>query len=231
MKSCQLLFILILFPPAFSVQAQDKVPDSTRKEYFIGSTFFLLGNLSSKNRPDFFQINFGRHLTEQDAVSLELKTWKYAWPLGIPYGSSFEAAEEKFPGYIREIGFSLVYQRFWWKGLYTGLHVMSAWQTFVSGGKKTGDGFQILNTYRLGYHLSFYDDFFFIEPSLAVTHRPYHTPMPASFKVLDDKWSKVFWGEPGLHFGFNFLKSDLAFATPDLDWLSDPGKLLKFLKK
>ncbi len=37
-----------------------------------------------------------------------------------------------------------------------------------------------------------------------MTHRPYYTEMPKSYKVLDDKWPKVFFGEPGLHFGFNF---------------------------
>jgi len=48
----------------------------------------------------------------------------------FPFNKSFEAPETEFPGYIREKGFALVYQRYWWKGLYTGLHVMNAWQTF-----------------------------------------------------------------------------------------------------
>jgi hypothetical protein len=45
---------------------------------------------------------------------------------------------------------------------------------------------------------------FLIEPSIAITHRPYHTEMPESFKLLDDKYSKYIFGEPGLHFGVNF---------------------------
>ena len=165
----------------------------------------MLGNLDTKNSPDFVQLNLGYRLTRKDIVSLEVKTWKYAWPLGIPYGQSFEAPEEKFPGFVREYGFALAYQHFWWKGLYTGVHAMSAWQSFVNEeGNKVDKGFQIFNTYRVGYHFKLSKDRFFIQPSIAVTHRPYHTEMPDSFKQIDDRWSKLFFGEPGLHFGFNF---------------------------
>lgn len=196
-----LTFILLLVS-ALQLNAQY---DSTPKKCFVGSTFFMLGNLSTHNRPDFVQLNLGYRITGKDVVSLELKTWKYAWSLGIPYGESFEAPEEKFPGYIREYGFAFAYQHFWWKGLYTGVHVMNAWQSFVGDDENKIDrGFQVFNTYRLGYHFKLFNDRFFIEPSVAVTHRPYHTEMPESFKQLDDKWSKFFIGEPGLHFGFNF---------------------------
>lgn len=195
----------ILLASASHLRAQYAPDDSTYDKCFIGTTAFVLGNLIPTNRPDFVQLNFGYRLTGKDVVSLELKTWKYAWSLGIPYGPSFEAPEEKFPGFIREFGFALVYQRFWWKGLYAGVHVMNAWQSFVDEeGEKIDSGFQIFNTYRIGYHIKLFNDRFFIEPSLAITHRPFHTEMPESFKQFDDKWSKFLFGEPGLHFGVNF---------------------------
>jgi hypothetical protein len=197
--------LAIVLTSSLQVKAQYAKEDSTFKKYFIGSTFVMLGNFLPENKPDFVQLNFSYRLTNKDVVSLELKTWKYAWSLGIPYGPSFEAPDEKFPGYIREYGFALAYQRFLWKGLYAGVHVMNAWQSFVNeDGNKIDNGFQIFNTYRIGYHVKLFKDRFFIEPSLAVTHRPYHTKMPDSFKQLDDKNSKFFFGEPGLHFGFNF---------------------------
>jgi len=187
------------------LKAQYAKEDKTYKKCFVGSTLFMLGNLSPQNRPDFVQLNLGYRITGKDVVSLELKTWKYGWSLGIPYGKSFQAPEEEFPGYIREYGFAIAYQRFWWKGLYTGVHVMNAWQTFNNkNGAKIDNGFQIFNTYRVGYHFKLFKDRFFIEPSLAITHRPYHTKMSDGFKQLDDKQSKFFIGEPGLHFGFNF---------------------------
>ncbi|RXR34819.1 hypothetical protein EQG68_02615 [Flavobacterium piscinae] len=185
--------------------AQSINNDTISKKYFIGSSLFMLGNFDKKNTPDFVQLNLGYRITKKDVISLEFKTWKYAWPLGIPYGDNFEAENEKFPGYIREKGVALVYQRFWWKGLYTSIHSMSAWQNFIDeNDRKLDKGFQIFNTYRIGYQIKLFKNKFFIEPSIAVTHRPYHTKMPESFKQLDDKWSKFFWGEPGLHFGFNF---------------------------
>jgi len=207
MKSKALaLGLVLIFAATSQVHAQYAKNDSTYKKYFVGSTLFLLGNFSAVNKPDFVQLNLGYRLTEKDVISVELKTWKYAWPLGIPaFGKSFEAPGEEFPGYIREHGFALAYQRFLWKGLYAGVHVFSAWQSFIDlNDDKIDNGFQIFNTYRLGYHFKLFNDKFFIEPSFAITHRPYHTRMPDSFKEVDDKWSKFLFGEPGLHFGFNF---------------------------
>lgn len=203
---CNSIFLPLLFvlTTTFCFGQYDKNDDDYPK-YFLGSTMFLLGNLSQSNSPEFVQLNFGHRLTGKDVVSLELKTWKYAWPLGIPYGDSWENPEEEFPGYIREYGFALVYQRFLWKGAYAAVHSMQAWQNFYDeSNDKIDDGFQIFNTYRLGYHFKLFNGNWFIEPSIAVTHRIYHTEMPKEFKVLDDKWSKFFVGEPGLHFGYNF---------------------------
>jgi hypothetical protein len=199
------LGLVLMLAATCPLKAQYAKQDSTFKKCFVGSTFAMLGNFAANNRPDFVQLNLAYRLTGKDVVSLELKTWKYAWSLGIPLGDSWEAPEEKFPGYIREYGFAFVYQRYLWKGLYAGVHLMNAWQSYVDeNGKKIDNGFQIFNTYRVGYHIKLFNDRFFIEPSLAITHRPYHTKMPDSFKQLDDKWSKFFFGEPGLHFGFNF---------------------------
>lgn len=185
--------------------AQKKEQDTTYKRFFVGSTLFMLGNFDTRNPPAFVQINFGYRITPKDVISIELKTWKYAWPLGIPFGKSFEASKEKFPGYIREYGISVAYQRFLWKGLNAGINVMNTRQTFVDdNGKKIKNGYQMFNTYRLGYQIKLFKNRFFIEPSIAVTHRPIHSKMPEVFKLRDDKWSKFFFGEPGLHFGYNF---------------------------
>lgn len=200
------LFLLILTASNSIVLGQTiSNQDNTAKKYFVGSTVFMLGNLIPENRPDFIQLNVGYRITSKDAVSLEVKTWKYAWSLGIPYGDSFENPAEKFPGYIREFGFALAYQRFLWKGFYTAFHVMNARQTFVDdNGNTIKNGYQMFNTYRLGYQFTFFKNRFFIEPSIAITHRPFHSKMPPSFAELNKKWPNYFIGEPGLHFGYNF---------------------------
>lgn len=202
------ILLFVIFLSSFStVQAQYAKQDSTYKKWFVGSSFFMLGNLSSVNRPDFVQVNAGHRITGKDVIALELRTWKYAWPLGIhPLANkAYGTPEEEFPGYIREYGLSFVYQRFLWKGLYAELNVMNAFQNFVNqDNDKIDTGFQVFNTYRAGYHIKLFKDKFFIQPSIAITHRPFHTEMPDGFKQLDDQWSKFIFGEPGLHFGYNF---------------------------
>ncbi|WP_341225403.1 hypothetical protein [uncultured Arcticibacterium sp.] len=198
--------IAIIFTVNAQSFAQKAKLDSTYKKCFVGSSFFMLGNFSKTNKPDFVQLNFGYRITPKDVVSIEAKTWKYAWSLGIPpFSESYDAPEEEFPGYVREIGIALAYQRFWYKGLYTAIHVMNAKQTFVDkNGDKIKNGYQMFNTYRLGYHFELFKNRFFIEPSLAITHRPIQSKMPESFAALNDKWPNYLIGEPGLHFGFNF---------------------------
>lgn len=192
-----------------ALNAQYDHTDTTFKRWFIGSSMWvLLGNLMpTDNPPDFVQLNIGYRLTGRDVISLEPKTWKYAWPNGIHpfFNDAYEKPEERFPGYVREYGLSLAYQRFFWQGLYAEINVMPTLQDFVNDdGRKLDDGFQVFNTYRVGYHIKLFKDRFFFQPSMAITHRAYHTTLPDGFKQLDDKWSKFVFGEPGLHFGYNF---------------------------
>ncbi len=198
--------LILVLASSLTVNAQYGKTDSSYKRCFVGSTLFLLGNLDKVNPPGFAQLNLGYRITGKDVISLELITWKHAWPLGINpfYNDAYGTPEEKYPGYIREYGFGVAYQRYLKKGLYAAIHVAPMWQTFKNeNGNKVGDGFIIFNTYRVGYHVKLFKDRFFIEPSLGVAGRPYQSKMPNDFKEKDDKWPK--WTpEPGLHFGYNF---------------------------
>ena len=206
-KKCLWIGLILLMMGSFQLKAQYAKTDSSYKKWFVGSTLFLLGNLATTNPPNFFQLNVGYRITGKDIITVEPKTWKYAWPNGIHpfFNKAYGKEEEKFPGYVREYGVSVSYQRFLYKGLYAELNVMPSLQDFVNNnGKKIDNGFQVFNTYRAGYHIKLFRDRFFIQPSIAVTHRAYHTRLPDGFKQPDDKWSKFVFGEPGFHFGFNF---------------------------
>jgi hypothetical protein len=205
----KILWMALVFVWAGSLQvnAQYGKTDSTYKRWFVGSTLFLLGNLATTNPPEFVQLNIGYRITGKDVITLEPKTWKYAWPNGIhPFlNKAYGKPEEEFPGYVREFGLSVSYQRFLYKGLYAELNVMPSLQKFMNrSGQQIDNGFQLFNTYRAGYHIKLFKDRFFIQPSIAITHRAYHTTLPDGFKQLDDKWSKFVFGEPGFHFGYNF---------------------------
>jgi hypothetical protein len=202
-----LVSTLIVTLNFFNVYSQPQETDSTYNRFFIGSTLFMLGNFipDDPNAPDFIQLNFGYRINPVDVVSIEVKTWKYAWPLGLPYGKSYQSPEEKYPGYIREFGIVLAYQCFIWKGAYTSVHAMNALQYYVNDdNKKIQNGYQLFMTYRLGYHFEFFKNRFFIEPGIAFTHWPINTNVPESFATLENRWPNYFLFEPGFHFGITF---------------------------
>ena len=203
-----LIALAILLACGCQLKAQYDDTDSTYKRWFVGTSLFVfLGNLDTENPPNFVQLNLGYRLSGKDVLNLAVKTWKYAWPNGIHpfFNKAYKKPEEKFPGYIREYGISVSYTRFLWEGLFADLNVMPTWQIFVNdNGEKISDGFQMFNSYRIGYHFKLFDDLLFIQPSICITHRAYHTELPDGFRQLDDKWSKFIYGEPGLNIGFNF---------------------------
>jgi hypothetical protein len=199
------LLVFALF--SSNANSQTQAQDSTDKKFFVGSSLFMLGNFipDDPNAPDFVQLNFGYRFTPKDVFSIEAITWKYAWPLGIPFGNSYQSPEEKYPGYIREFGVAFVYQRFLWKGAYTAIHGLNALQRYVDDDNiKIQNGYKLFMTYRLGYHFELFKNRIFIEPSMAVTHWPIDTNTPESFAKLESKWPNYFLFEPGLHFGVKF---------------------------
>jgi hypothetical protein len=206
----KILFIgfVLIMTGTLPLKAQYAKTDSTYKRWFAGTSLFvLLGNLDIQNPPNFVQLNLGYRITGKDVLTLAPKTWRYAWPNGIhPFlNKAYKKPEERFPGYVREYGVTASYTRFLWKGLFAQLDVMPTLQVFVNDkGKKFDDGFQIFNSYRIGYHIKLFKDKFFFQPSICMTHRAYHTPLPDGFKQLDDKWSKFIFPEPGLNIGYNF---------------------------
>ena len=203
-----LVFALML---ASHVQAnaQNTEQDSTYKKFFVGSTFLMLGNFipNDPNRPDFVQLNIGYRLTPKDVAFLEFKTSKFNWPLGMPWDEIVDEDREQhnFPGYVRQFIIGFAYNHFWWKGLYTGVHAMNAFQIYRNEDKtKITNGYTLFLTYRLGYQIQFFENRFFFEPSIGLTHWPVQTNVPQSFELEESKWPKYFGYEPGLHFGYNF---------------------------
>jgi hypothetical protein len=187
MVTMLLTIVMVCIPQITFAQAKD----STYKRFYVGSTLMMLGNFipNDPNPPDF----------------IEIKTWKYAWPLGVPYGKSFQIPEEKYPGYVRAFGIALVHQHFWWKGAYTSVHAMNSLQRYMAeDNKHIQNGYQLFMTYRVGYHFQLFKNRLFIEPSIAMTHWPVNTNVPDGFAKLESKWSNYFLFEPGLHFGVKF---------------------------
>lgn len=203
----KILFIafVLMMTSTLQLKAQYAKQDSTYKKWFVGSTFLLFGNFSNVNNPEFIQLNFRYRITPKNVVSFEFKRSIYSWPLGIPWGPSFDGPGLNYPGHARILAPTLAYQRFWWKGVYTSVHALNAFEKYMDeDNEKIGNGYTLYLTFRLGYQFNFFRSRFFFEPSIGLTHWPVRTNVPESFKLVENKWPSYFGWEPGLHFGFNF---------------------------
>lgn len=172
------------------------------RRHSIGSSFFLLGNLDTEEPPLYFQLNYGYHLSSEDVIVVEAITWAYYRPLGIQYWDSYE---ESYPGKIRSFGVGVGYQHFYWKGLYSTVQVTPFHQNFYDlDDKKIQSGFQLWCQFRVGYRFDFFNERWFLEPSIVCNYWPINTSFPESFQAIENNWPNYFLFEPGLHFGFKF---------------------------
>ncbi len=200
-----LCFAFILFMAStLQLKAQHAKQDSTYKRWFVGSSFLMLGNFDRKNSPEYVQLNVGYRITPKDVISFEFKRSIYGFPIGLPFGPSFDKPGENYSGHARILAPTLGYQRFWWKGVYTSLHALNAFEKYIDENKKKiGNGYTLYLNFHLGYQFKFFKNRFFFEPAIGCSYWPLRTNVPASFKKVEKKWPNYFI-QPGLHFGFNF---------------------------
>jgi hypothetical protein len=198
------LALISLIASVSPIKAQNSTPDSTSKKWFVGSTLLLLGNFDKTNNPEYIQLNVGYRITAKDVLHVRFKRSVYAWPLGIPFGPSFDAPGLNYPGSARIIAPQIGYQRFWWKGIYTALYALNAFEKYMDEDKKKiGNGFTLYLDFYVGYQFKFLKNRFFFEPAIGCSYWPLRTNVPASFKYVEKKWNNYFI-QPGLDFGFNF---------------------------
>lgn len=203
-KKILLIAFVIITTSTLQVKAQHAEQDSTYKKFFIGSSFYMLGNFSKVNNPEYVQLNLGYRITPRDVVSLDFKRSIYSWPIGIPFGPSFDKPGLNYPGHARILAPTIGYQRFLWKGAFTSLHALNAFEKYMDeDGKKIGNGYTLYLNFHLGYQLKFFKNRFFFEPAIGCSYWPVRTNVPESFKSAEKNWPNHFI-QPGLHFGFNF---------------------------
>ncbi|MFN8320317.1 MAG: hypothetical protein U0V54_12940 [Saprospiraceae bacterium] len=196
--------LILVWVNSLQVTAQDEKTGNSNRKWFIGSTLLLLGNLDDTNNPEYIQVNAGYRITPKDVVQFRFKRSIYAWPLGIPFGPDFDAPGLNYPGHARILAPQLGYQRFWWKGMYTSLYVLNAFEKYVDvNKKKIGNGFTLYTDFYLGYQFTFFNDRFFFEPAIGISFWPIRTGLPDTFRAVEEKWNNYFI-QPGLDFGYKF---------------------------
>lgn len=203
-KKSTLIGFVILMASTLQLRAATAVQDSTYRRWYVGSSLYLLGNLDRVNKPEYVQLNVGYRLTPKDVISIEFKRSIYAWPISIPFGPSFDAPGLNYPGHARILAPTLGYQRFWWKGVYTSIYALNAFEKYLDQDKKKiGNGYTLYLNFHLGYQFRFWENRFFFEPALGCSYWPVRTKVPEAFKAVESRWPNYFI-QPGLHFGFNF---------------------------
>lgn len=206
----RILWIGLAFVLASSLQvnAHYAKQDSIYRRWYIGSSLLLVGNFSKVNNPEYIQVNVGYRITPKDVVSFEFKRSIYSWPIGIPFGPSFDAPGLNYPGHARILAPTIGYQRFWWKGVYTSVHALNAFEKYLDEDKrKIGNGYTLYLNFHLGYQFTFFKNRFFFEPAIGCSYWPVRTNVPESFKSVENKWPNYFI-QPGLHIGYNFKNSN-----------------------
>jgi len=81
--------LTLIIASTLQVKAQNAKQDSTFKPWFVGSSFLILGNFSNIS-PEYVQLNIGFRITPRDIISFYFKRSIYSFPIGIPFGSSFD---------------------------------------------------------------------------------------------------------------------------------------------
>jgi hypothetical protein len=203
-KKSTLIGFVILMASTLQLRAATAVQDSTYRRWYVGSSLYLLGNLDRVNKPEYVQLNVGYRLTPKDVISIEFKRSIYAWPIGIPFGPSFDAPGLNYPGHARILAPTVGYQRFWWKGVYTSVYALNAFEKYLDvDRKKIGNGYTLYLNFHFGYQFRFWENRFFFEPAMGCSYWPVRTKVPEAFKAVESRWPNYFI-QPGLHFGFNF---------------------------
>lgn len=205
-KKILFMSLVLLLTSTLQLKADPGLKDANFKRFYIGSSLYVLGNFipNDKNRPEYVQLNFGYRVTTKDVVSVEFKRSIYAWPIGIPFGPSFDGPGLNYPGHARILAPTVGYQRFWWKGVYTSVYALNAFEKYMDENKKKiGNGYTLYVNFHVGYQFKFFKNRIFFEPAIGCSYWPIRTGVPESFKKVEEKWPNYFI-QPGLHFGYNF---------------------------
>jgi hypothetical protein len=202
----KILFIgtVLLIASTLQLKAQNSKKESTYRRWFVGSSLLMLGNFAQVNNPEYVQLNFGYRITPKDVISFDFKRSIYSFPIGIPFGPSFDKPGLNYPGHARILAPTIGYQRFWWKGAFTSVHALNAFEKYFDINKNAiGNGYTLYLNFHLGYQFKFFKNRFFFEPAIGLSYWPIRTNVPESFKVVEERWNNYFI-QPGLNFGFNF---------------------------
>ncbi|WP_262732918.1 MULTISPECIES: hypothetical protein [Gaetbulibacter] len=182
-------------------------------KYRVSFPAIILSNIGDggkRTNTQHIELHVKRELDAKNIVGVKFATWRLFQPMGIQWWDGLtdkiDSETEFYPGYLRETGVGISYQRMLWKGLFASVEVLPLYKTYLDlDDKKIANGFKLYNSYHIGYHFAFgKKKQFFIEPQFHCNVWHFDTNTPDSFKQLDNKWDSYFLFEPNLYIGIKF---------------------------
>jgi len=215
------LTILLLMLCAWSAVAQSNQEKSKASngtpdyKYRVSLPVIILPQLfdswDDRKHTQHIELHVKRKLDDKNIIGIKLATWRLFQPMGILWWDGLldkiESESEFYPGFVRESGIGITYQRMLWKGLFTTVEALPQLKTYLDeeNNKIGRNGFKLYTSLHLGYHISIgKKKRFFIEPQVHSQFWVFDTQAPSGFKELDDKWRNYFLFEPNIYIGVNF---------------------------
>ena len=187
--------------------ARDPVPDY---KFRISSPWLSFVNFGKeKTNVHMYELHFKYNLDSKNILGVKFATWRLFQPMGILWWDGLlekkDSQSEFYPGYLREKGLGVTYQRMLWKGLFATIEILPQLKTYLDENKnKIGNGFKLYTSYHVGYHITLFKNRMFLEPQIHCQYWPIDTNTPQSFKAIDDRWRNYFLFEPNLYIGVKF---------------------------
>lgn len=211
------LFIIGLTFFTLNVFAQNNTEPSKHSDtdlnYRVSFPAIILGNIGKggeRTNTQHIEFHIKRELDAKNIIGVKFATWRLFQPMGIQWWDGLtdkiDSETEFYPGYLRETGIGISYQRMLWKGLFASVEVLPQYKTYLDlDNKKIANGFKLYNSFHLGYHFAFgKNKRFFIEPQVHSQFWVFDTNTPDAFKQLDNRWKNYFLFEPNLYVGIKF---------------------------
>ncbi|MDX2283485.1 MAG: hypothetical protein NW241_04955 [Bacteroidia bacterium] len=173
-------------------------------------TALNIGQGGERTNTQHIELHFKYELDTKNILGVKFATWRLFQPMGILWWDGLldklESQSEFYPGYVRETGLGISYQRMVWKGLFAAVEVLPQLKTYLDeDNSRIARGFKLYTSYHIGYHIPlFKGKRLFLEPQIHCQNWMMDTQAPSGFKALDDAWRTYFLFEPNMYLGFRF---------------------------
>ncbi len=207
---CLTLFTLNVFAQQTSESSKQNDNGLKYRVSFPAIILTNIGDGGKRTNTQHIELHVKRELDAKNIVGVKFATWRLFQPMGIQWWDGLtdkiDSETEFYPGYLRETGIGISYQRMLWKGLFASVEVLPQYKTYLDlNNKKIANGFKLYTSYHIGYHFAFgKKKQFFIEPQVHCQNWMIDTNTPEEFKQLDNKWDSYFLFEPNLYIGIKF---------------------------